>query len=230
MLVGSLTASVPGPDPPHNSQFRPARVVREITMPNSNVEILLTLFVGIASVAVLLQGSVLLAIFLAVRKAITTGKQEAAEFRDKLIPVLDGSKELMDSGQDVIRTANNLLKAANSLIINLEPHLESAATELADMARDIHQQTNQLQGAVDEVALKARRQVDRVDHMATSTLNALERFGGLVNEAVNLPVRQLSGVIAAAKAVVGAMRAPAQSRPRRAPQPAPVTDDKDLFV
>ena len=198
-------------------------------MPNSNVETLLTLFVGIASVAVLLQGSVLLAIFLTVRKAIVTGKQEVAEFRNKVIPVLDSSKELMEAGQEVIRAAKDLLKSANSLITDLEPHLQSAATELANMTRDIHQQANQLQGAVDEVAFKARRQVDRVDQMATSTLNGLERLGNFVNEAVNVPVRQLSGVIAAAKAVVGTLRGSAP-RPRRAPQPSPVPDDKDLFV
>ncbi len=199
-------------------------------MPNSNVEMLLMIFVGITAVAVLLQACVLLGMFLIIRKAIEGGKEEAAEFRAKLIPVLDGSKALMESGQDVIRTAKDLMKSANSLITDLEPHLEAAATELANITRDVHQQANQLQAAIDEVAFKARRQVDRVDHMATSTLNGLERFGIFVNEALNVPVRQLSGVIAAAKAVVGAMRAPAPARPRRAAQAAPVADDKDLFV
>jgi methyl-accepting chemotaxis protein len=199
-------------------------------MSNSNVEMLLMIFIGITAVAVLLQACVLLGMFLIMRKAIVAGKEEAAEFRAKLIPVLDGSKELMDSGKDVITTAKDLLKSAKSLIADLEPHLESAATELADMARDIHQQAKQLQGAVDEVAFKAQRQVDRVDQMATSTLNGFERVGRVINEAVNVPVRQLSGVIAAAKAVVGTLRGSAPPRPRRAPQPAPVTDDKDLFV
>jgi methyl-accepting chemotaxis protein len=199
-------------------------------MPNSNVEALLMIFIGITAVAVLLQAFVLLGMFLILRKAILTGKEEAAEFRTKLIPVLDSSKVLMESGQDVIKTVKDFMKTASSVITDLEPHLESAATELADMARDIHQQANQLQGAVDEVALKARRQVDRVDHMATSTLNGLERFGSFVNQAVDLPVRQLSGIVAAAKAVVGAMRAPSSPRSRRSPHPAPVADDKDLFV
>lgn len=193
-------------------------------------DMFLMIFVGITAVAVLLQACVLLAMFLVIRKAIEGGKEEAAEFRTKLIPVLDSSKALMESGQDVIKMAKDVMKSANSLITDLEPHLEAAATELANMTRDVHQQANQLQAAVDEVAFKARRQVDRVDHMATSTLNGLERFGNFVNEALNVPVRQLSGVIAAAKAVVGTMRAPAPPRPRRAPHAAPVAEDKDLFV
>ena len=230
MLAGSLTASVPGPDPLHDSQSRPALVVREITMPNSNVETLLMIFVGITAVAVLLQACVLLGLFLTVRKAVQRGQDQADDVRAKLIPVLEGSKELMEAGKGVVKMAKDLIKSADNLIADLEPRLESAATDLAIMARDVHQQANRLQASVDEVAGKARRQVDRVDQMATSTLNGLERFGSLVNEAVNVPVRQLSGVIAAAKAVVGTLRGSAPPRPRRAPQPASVSDDKDLFV
>lgn len=208
----------------------PARVVREIAMPNSNVEMLLMIFVGITAVAVLLQASVLLGMFLVVRKAVTGAKEEASEFRTKLLPVIDSSKVLLDSAHEVIGSAKDAVKAAQSVIAHVEPHLESAATELAHMTRDLHQQANQLQGAVDEVAFRAMRQVDRVDQMATSTLNGVERFGNFVNEAVSIPIRQVSGVIAAAKAVVGTLRAPVQSRPRHAPQPAPVGEDKDPFV
>jgi methyl-accepting chemotaxis protein len=216
--------------PLHDAQSRSALVVREITMPNSNIETLLMIFVGITAVAVLLQASVLLGIFLTVRKAVQRGQDQADDVRVKLIPFLDSSKELMESGKDVVKLAKDLIKSADTLIADLEPRLESAATELADLARDVHQQANRLQASVDEVAFKARRQADRVDQMATSTLNGLERFGSFVNETVNVPIRQLSGVIAAAKAVVGTLRAPAQSRPRHAPHPAPVADDKDHFV
>jgi methyl-accepting chemotaxis protein len=199
-------------------------------MPNSNIETLLMIFVGITAVAVLLQACVLLGIFLTVRKAVHRAQDQADDVRAKLIPFLDISKEVMEAGKDVAHTAKDLMKSAQTLITDLEPRLESAATELADMVRDVHLQANRLQASVDEVAGKARRQADRVDQMATSTLNGLDRFGSFVNEAVNLPVRQLSGVIAAARAVVGTMRAPASPRPRRAPQPAPVAEDKDLFV
>lgn len=199
-------------------------------MPNSNVETLLMIFIGITAVAVLLQACVLLGIYLTVRKAVQRGQDQADDIRAKLIPVLDGSKELIESGKEVVKIAKGVMNGANSLIVDLEPRLESAATELADMVRDVHQQANRLQASVDAVAGKALRQVDRVDHMATSTLNRLERFGNFVNESVNVPVRQLSGVIAAAKAVVATLRAPAQSRPRHAPHPAPAAEDKDLFV
>jgi methyl-accepting chemotaxis protein len=199
-------------------------------MPNSNIETLLMIFIVITAVAVLLQACVLLGMFLTMRKALETGKEGAEEFRAKIDPVLDSTKELMQSGKELVQSGKDLMTAARGLIADIEPHLESAATELDDMTRDFHHQANRLQAAVDEVALKARLQADRVDHMATSTLNGLERFGSFVNEVVNLPVRQLSGIVAAAKAVVGVMRAPSSVRSHRPLHPAPVADDKDLFV
>jgi methyl-accepting chemotaxis protein len=192
-------------------------------MANSNLETLLIVFIGIAALGVLLQGCVLLGVFLALRKAVQTGKEQADEFRGKLMPVLASSHELMV-------TAKDLFASTHTLIATVQPQLESAATELALMARDIHVQANQLQLAVDEVAEKARRQADRVDGMTTSVLNGLERFGSFVNGAVQVPMRQVNGVVAAAKAVMETLRTPAPPRPHRTTQSIVVADDKDLFV
>ncbi len=99
------------------------------------------------------------------------------------------------------------------------------------MAHDFRAQANRLQESVDEVADRARQQVNRVDSMTTSMLNGVDRFGRFLNEAVQTPVRQVNGVVAAAKAVVESLRAPAPPRRRPRPTPSPmVADDKDLFV
>jgi hypothetical protein len=193
-------------------------------MGNANNETLLMIFIGITAIAVLLQAGVLLGIFLTVRKAVQIGKEQSEEYRSKLTPILDGSSKL-------IETANDLVASSQSLVKSIRPHLEFAATELANMASDIHVQASQLQASVDEVAQRARQQVDRVDGMATSVLNGLDRFGGFLNEAVHLPIRQLNGVVAAAKAVVETLRGAAPPRPpRRAPRPVDMAEDKDLFV
>src|SRR5947207_9214935 len=151
-----------------SQQASAGRVVREKAMANN--ETLLMIFIGITAIAVLLQAGVLLGIYLVVRKAVQTGKDEADEYCAKLTPIIDGSGKL-------ISTANDLVASAQSLVKAVRPHLEFAATELANMATEIHAEANQLQASVDEVALKARRQVDRVDGMATSVLNGLDRFG-----------------------------------------------------
>jgi hypothetical protein len=53
----------------------------------------------------------------------------------------------------------------------------------------------------------------------------VDRAGGFVVEAVNLPIRQLSALTAAAKAIVGALRTKS-AEPRQTHSPA----DKDQFI
>ena len=192
-------------------------------MLNLNSE-LLWILVGV-TVAVLLQAGMLLGMFLTMRKAVQMAKEQSEEYRAKLTPIIENSSHL-------IATTKDLVTAAQTLINKIQPQVESAVTEVANMTHDIRAQVNQLQVSVDEVAHKARRQADRVDSMTTSFLNGLDRFGTFVNEAVHVPIRQVNGVVAAAKAVVEALRSPAPQRPR--PRPAPqgvrVDEDKDLFV
>ena len=212
--------------------------MREIAMPTSNT--LELIFIGITAVAVLMQAFLLLGIYLTVVKAVQSMnekvgelKDDAAAFRSTITPVMNEAKELMVTARDVVATVKTVMASTRTLIEELEPRLESAATDLADIARDIHVQANQLQASVDEVARKARRQADRVDGMATSVLNGLERFGSFVNQTVSVPVRQVSGVVAAAKAVVETLRSPSPpSRVRQAGHATgePTTDDRDMFV
>lgn len=192
-------------------------------MANVNTELLLIL-VGV-TFAVLLQALVLLALFLTVRKAVQAANEQAEDYRAKLSP-------LIDTGSQLINTANELVASAQKLIKTVQPHVESTVTELATMARDVHAEATRLQQSVDEVAARARNQADRVDGMVTSFLNGLDHFGHFLNEAVRAPVRQVNGVVAAAKAVIDTLRSPAPPRSRHRPTPPSmyVGDDKDLFV
>ncbi len=192
------------------------------------MEVLLIVFIGITAMAVLLQAFVLLGMLLTVRKAVKLGEQQANEYRSKVGPILDGAKELMTVAKDTLETGKSVVTDTKGLIAKLQPALTTAATELSDMARDIHQQANDLQTSLDEVAHKARVQADRVDTMTTSVLNGVDRVGSFVNQMVQMPIRQVNGLVAAAKAVVETLRRTPQ--PPRAPQPAQVAEDKDLFV
>jgi len=186
-----------------------------------NTELLLIL--AAVAIAVLMQAGVLLGIFLTMRKAVQTVKEEADLYRGKLTPIIETSSQLITSGKE-------LVAATQTLIDGLKPQLIGAATELSTLTHEIRMQVNDLQDSVDEVAHKARHQADRVDSMTTSALNGLDRFGTFLNEAVHVPIRQVNGVVAAAKAIVDSLRAPARPRPRAVSQSLQVEEDKDLFV
>lgn len=190
------------------------------------------LFIGITALAVLIQAIVLAGIYFTVRKAVQTSKDEADAYRAKLTPIIDTGSQMLDMARELILSTKTFVTSTKTFVENLQPELQSAASELSSMVRDIHSQANQLQASVDDVALKARNQVDRVDTMATSLLNNLDRFGHFVNDAVRMPIRQMNGIVAAARAIVDTLRAPAQANPRSRPSTDPVhaAEDKDLFV
>lgn len=194
----------------------------------ANTETLLIIFIAITGLAVLLQACVLLGLLLTVRKAVKTANEQADEYRSKLMPIIDSSSHLLNSGTQLIGSVKNLVTTAQTLVKDIQAPAQAAISEMELMTRDIHAQALQLQASVDEIAQKARYQADRVDNMTTSFLNGLDRFGSFLNDAVHAPIRQFNGVIAAARAVVDTLRSPAPSRPRS--RPTNVAEDKDLFV
>jgi len=178
------------------------------------------------TIAVLLQAGVLFGILLTMRKAVQMAREEADEYREKLTPIIETGSQLLTTGKD-------LVVSTETLINKLKPELEAAVTELSKMTHEVHAQVNRLQASVDEIAQKARHHADRVDGMTTSFLDGVDRFGTFLNEAVQVPVRQVNGVIAAVKAVVDTLRTPApprQPRPQSAARPAHGEEEKDLFV
>ncbi len=161
-------------------------------MPNH--ETILTILVSVIAGGVLVQLIILFVVFLAVRKGMKFAGEYALELKSQVVPVLERSKVLMQTTKD--------------LITRLEPKLEAAATDLAEVARVANAESKKIQVVADEITEKVRRQATRVDFMTTETLNAMDRVGHLLNQAVTVPIRQVSGVAAAAKAVFETLRNP----------------------
>jgi methyl-accepting chemotaxis protein len=196
-------------------------------MPNTNLEFLFIIFIGITGFAVLLQAGILLAMFLVVRKAVKIGMERTDEFKEKLTPVLDVSHKFLTTGHE-------LIDSTRSIVAKLDPRIESTVKEIERMTQELHSQVTRLQQSVDDVTQKARRHVDRVDGMTTSFLNSVDRAGKFVNQSVDVPVRHAAGIVAAVRAVVDTLRTPTERRARRdskppaaAPQPVSETGDKE---
>jgi methyl-accepting chemotaxis protein len=205
-------------------------------MTDSNLQTLLIVFIGLTSLAVLMQAFVLLGLFLAVRKAVNFAKEEAEEYRGKLAPIIsslapmvENGNKFIASGKEFVDSGKELVFTARNLVSGLEPQLKAAATEMSEMTRSLHAQTERLQAQADEIAGKVRSQSERVDGMTTSFLNGVDRAGRFLNEAVSVPIRRVNGVVAAAKAVVDTLRTPAPPRAQRVAAEVPA-DEKDLFI
>ncbi len=179
-----------------------------------NTENLLLVMVGIAGAAVLLQALVLLGIYIAMVKAMKTAKSTIDELHTSIMPLLHTSKEVAETTKDMMS--------------RLGPRLDAAASDLEEMVQIARDETARFQESAEEINQRVRHQAARVDDMTTSVLNGVDRAGRFMNEAVNLPIRQVSGIVAAMKAVVETLRTPAP--PRRGANEPRTAEEKDMFV
>jgi len=170
-----------------------------------NIELILTILVAVVAVAGLVQLIILLVLFLAMKKAVALAGEYASDMRDKVVPLIEHSKALIQSSRQ--------------LIVKLEPRLEAAATDLAELAHTANAEARKVQESTDEIAERVRRQAARVDGMTTEALNGLDRMGQVLNQVVTVPVRQVSGVMAAARAIIETLRAPAPPRDGQGARP-----------
>jgi len=162
------------------------------------IEMILTILLAVIAVAGLIQLIILFIMFLGVQKGMKLAGEYAEEMRDKVIPVLEHSKAF--------------LQTSKQLLTKLEPKLESAATDLADLAHMANAEAKKIQESTDDITERVRRQAARVDSLTTEALNNLDRAGQVLNQVVTVPVRQVSGVMAAARAIYETLRAPAPPR------------------
>lgn len=163
-----------------------------------NIDTILIALVVVIGVLVLVQVVVLFAMYQVMRKGMQAASAHADEMMGKVSPVLDQSREVLET--------------TRHLIARMEPKLEAAATDLAEMTRAANDETKKMQVTAAELTERIRRQAERVDGMTTLALDNVDRAGRLLTSAIAGPVRQVSGVMAAAKAIMEALRAPTASR------------------
>src|ERR1035437_884721 len=173
-------------------------------MPKLDNNTLLLAFVGITAAAIVLQTTILLAIFTAIRKAARSVKDEVDDLRSSMMPIIDNSRELL---------------------ARLAPKIEATIDDLSEIAHGLRIQTAEVQSSAIEILDKLRRQTSRLDRMFTTVLDAVDRAGGFVAETVSLPMRKISGLLASIKAIIESLRTPQpESRPTHS------VSDKDMFV
>ena len=155
-----------------------------------NHETLELAFVGIAALALLMQSFLLLAIFLGVRKAARSVKEDVEDMKSSVMPVVEKSQELLGR------------------MIVLAPKVESTVTDVSDLAHILRTQAQEVEASLQEVLVRVRKQTGRLDEMFTGTLDSVDKAGEFITRAVSKPMRQMSGVLASIRAFVETMQAP----------------------
>lgn len=175
-------------------------------MANVNNETLTMIFIGVTAIAVLLQAAILLGIFITVRKSTKAIRSEIEVLRTSALPILDHTKDLVK---------------------NVSPKIDSVTTDIAEITRGLRAQTMEFQASASDILERVHRQTGRVDTMVTGTLDKVDHVSTVVNDAVNVPLKQLSGIAAFARAAFDALRS---NGPKSRTTPTRPVGDKDLFV
>jgi hypothetical protein len=184
-----------------------------MAIPKIDNQTLMLAIVAVTALAVLLQAFILLLIFLSVRKAARSMKEEVEEIRSAAMPIIYNTREL---------------------ITRVTPYVESTVYDVATMAHGLREQTVQMESTAKDMLERLRKQSSRVDAMLSSVLDAVDRAGSFLTDAVSKPARQLAGVLASVKAVVESLRS-SDAAFRHAPPPEDFGDmrspmDEEPFV
>ena len=154
-------------------------------MPKLDNQTIQLALIALIALAMLTQAFVLLAIFVAMRKAAKGIREQIEDLRFSIAPVIENARDFFT---------------------RLAPKVEQTTDDLAALTRALRVQTADVQSAATEIVARARRQASRLDTMLSSALDAIDRANAFVTDAIAKPMRQVSAILASAKAVVESLR------------------------
>jgi methyl-accepting chemotaxis protein len=165
-------------------------------MPKLDHDTLELLLIAVTAICILFQTILLSAMFVAVRKGIKSLSDNFDDLRSSAMPIIDHTRGFIE---------------------RITPTVEATARNVAEMSQTLKETTTTVSASASDIAQRVNAQSSRVDSMVSGALDALDRAAGFVVETVNKPVRQLSGLLASAKAFVEALGA--SRPPQRASHP-----------
>jgi methyl-accepting chemotaxis protein len=181
-------------------------------MPKLDHETLLLACIAAIGLAMLLQTLILLLIFVAMRKAAASLREEAENLRASITPVIFDARDLLANTQGVLANAQEFLGNAQSVLTRVTPRIEAVTTDAVEVTRRLREQTAEFQISAQAILENVRRQSNRLDEMLSSLLDTMDHAGVFVAEAVSRPVRQVSSILRSAKAIIESLRTPVTRR------------------
>ncbi len=175
-------------------------------MQNFDSQTIQLILIAVVVVAMLFQSIVLIALFIAMRKATRTASEQIESVYSSVMPVIDKSRALLE---------------------RLTPKIDKTSDDLAALMHSLRIQTDDLQAATNEIITRVRGQANRFDALTTDLLDGVDRASNFVADAVAKPVRQVSAILASIKAAVETLRT-VEPNPRSHPVNTP--GDNDMFV
>lgn len=143
--------------------------------------ILLAIFTIATAISVLIQTGVLLGMFIIVRRAMVKMQAIVDEVKEKALPAI---------------------ASTHTLIEDVGPKLKAVTADLSAVSQSARHQAEQVSESLDSLLAKANAQINRVDHLTTGAIDAVDHASKAIENAVSVPVRRVSGILNGLKAGV----------------------------
>ena len=134
----------------------------------------LTIFIAVTAAAVVLQASILVAMFLSTRKTAAKVEAITEEVRTKVLPTID---------------------LVHNTLVDIKPRIETIVENASESSTLIKAQIHRLDATVTDIVDRTRLQVIRADELVNRTMDRVEDATEVVHKTVVSPVRQISGLM-----------------------------------
>ena len=161
-------------------------------------------FIVVATIAIVIQTAILLAMFVQMRVAMRQFTRFASDLQTRMDPILVRVNRILEDSED---------------------RLASIMGDAAELTRLARSQAQKVDRVFTDATDRLREQVIRADRILTGVLEVVEEAESTFRKRLWQPFNQVSAIIKGIKAGLDVIRG---QRPRREAEPA--TQDEELFI
>jgi hypothetical protein len=172
-----------------------------------NESTLLMIFIGVSSLAIVIQAVILAGMYAATKKTSAQIEKLAEEVRTKALPAVE---------------------SVQMMIVDNKGKVEEIIDNLTVVTTTARSQLVRIDATLNDVLDRTRLQVMRADELATSTMDRIEETTEIVQHTIISPVRRINGVLSALSTGMGMFVA--GRRAQKATPKAGAGQQEDMFI
>jgi hypothetical protein len=148
-------------------------------------------FVGVTAVAIVLQGIILIALFVQIRRTAALVERTVTDLNTKLNP---------------------LISRVQVLVEDISPRISGIVADASEISRLARAEAQKVDRILSEALERLRMQLIHVDHILTGAMESLEEAGARVRGTVMAPVVRATALLRGVQAGIDFFRTARQRR------------------
>jgi hypothetical protein len=199
---------------------------------NSGNAKLLMIFIGVVAASMFAQAFVLVCAAIYAVKAQKELTVELHEFRTKALDLIDKTHALITELTPQVRSITAKVETITAHVDHLAALVHEKADEISPTISAANQTVLAANLTVQDANLKTRAQINRVDKIVSSALDATVRLGVAIEQGIAKPGREIAGVLSGLKVgfetLISGARAFGSGSPVGRSYPKPATPPRPL--